>query len=441
MSMWKIEFKGIYNSAKACVILTSLIMIIILYKQLGGRAPLQFIKSLNLINSTCYGTLFPGNVNSESNWGAVDLENTIFVISAYYVKERARIFIIGAKHVYSNSAVCQIWYTDPDNKVRSIQQTQAKVVAPIGRNKYKYISTIFACPIDSEETPTHVSLVMHSCDNPLNLLRIRDVSKPIKYERRFTVCLSPVHKFDALFKFVEWIELNRILGAEKILIYNHSTGVNVDDVIKYYLNMNIVEVINWKLPFPLSKIEYFAQKSALNDCIFKNRNVSEFIINIDKDEFIIPHSENVLNWSQMIEKFDKNYAGYLVKNTFYRTDWTDQQLNFTEKVLAEKLGLVSLTHFEHEKKIFSAEHRSKYFARTAFVEFGNIHEIPRGRVYTIPEEVGLLHHYRKEKHEKPQQKVKDMTVLVKYGQRLIENVQEALKEISKLNLNVSLIIT
>ncbi|XP_045184464.2 uncharacterized protein LOC123542605 [Mercenaria mercenaria] len=439
MSNRHIHFKGMYIATKMLILTTTSIIILLIYLQLDLTLSWHLEKesintSSNLFKSTCNGALFPVQVNTESNWGPVDQNRTIFVISAYYVGERERIFVIGSKPFQEVTVICQLWFTSLDKKSRSIRQTNAKVVAPSGATGYNYTSTIFECNLESAEQPTHVSLVVNSCENPLNLVKVREASKPAKYQRRFTVCLSPMFQFDEVFRLVEWIEFNRILGAEKFLLYNYSTGVNVEKVIGYYVNSGTVKVIQWDIPFPPeNNIEYFAQKAALNDCIFRNKNVSEFVINIDKDEYVIPHAEDLINWSQMIKLFDKNYAGYLIRHTFFRLDWKIKNQNFSERQYAEAHDLVTLTHFEHEKKIWPACHRSKYFARTAYVEFGNIHEIPRGRIFTVPTNIALLHHYRIYGDPKQYEKVKDFTVLLKYGHTLTRNVQKIWKALSVSN--------
>ncbi|XP_045184289.2 uncharacterized protein LOC123542465 [Mercenaria mercenaria] len=439
MSDKPVHFKGTYAATKVFVLMMISIMIMVIYSQLDLTLPWHLKKdstssALRLFGSACNGSLLPAQVNTESNWGQVDQNRTIFVISAYYVGERERVFVIGSKPFHEVTVICQLWYTSLDNKSRPLRQTKAKVVAPIGATEYNYTSTIFECKLESTEQPTHVSLVMNSCENPSNLLKVREASKPAKYQRRFTVCLSPVFNFDDVFQLVEWIELNKILGADKFLLYNYSTGVNIEKVIEYYVNSGTVEVIQWDIPFPpANNIEYFAQKAALNDCIFRNKNVSEFVINIDKDEYVIPHSEDVINWSQMIEQFDKNYAGYLIRHTFFRTDWKMKNQNFSERQYAENHHLVTLTHFEHEKTIWPATERSKYFARTAYVEFGNIHEIPRGRIFTVPTNIALLHHYRTLGDSKPSDKVNDFTILLKYGHSLTRNVQKIWKVLSVSN--------
>ncbi|XP_053377892.1 uncharacterized protein LOC128547951 [Mercenaria mercenaria] len=105
------------------------------------------------------------------------------------------------------------------------------------------------------------------------------MSKLEAYKNRFAVCLSPLYfNYSRAYELAEWIELNRILGAEKFVVYNISTSTNVDQVLGYYSRQGLVNVVQWQLPmrvstYPKSKepaeIHYFGQTAALNDCLFR----------------------------------------------------------------------------------------------------------------------------------------------------------------------------
>ena len=83
----------------------------------------------------CNGTIFPIQLNTEENWGQVDVDRKVYVISAYYVLERDRVFIIGSKPFYDVTVICQLWYSEKNE--RQVRQTSANVVAPIGARGYK----------------------------------------------------------------------------------------------------------------------------------------------------------------------------------------------------------------------------------------------------------------------------------------------------------------
>lgn len=233
---------------------------------------------------------------------------------------------------------------------------------------------------------------------------------------------------------IEWVELNRILGAEKFAIYNYSSGPNVSRVLDYYSKRGLTEVVQWNIPVGVDtwprenktvEIHYFGQVVALNDCLYRNKHISEFIVNLDADEFIIPHSVNATTWAELLIELKENAQAYVFRNTFFKKEWDNAQVNIPNKSVVDKLRLVTLQKIQHERKIHSSGQRSKYFAKTNDAFQLMIHEVPRVKYITVPIEIGLLHHYRNWEtvDDPPHVKVVDNTVPNKFGKRLIENVQ------------------
>ena len=215
------------------------------------------------------------------------------------------------------------------------------------------------------------------------------------------------------------------------MVYIHSVSADIKSVLHYYSDRNITEIIPWRLPLPVQHhIHYFGQTAALNDCLFRAKQMSEFMTNVDLDEYIIPHSANASNWFHILKDVDQSADGFIFQNTFFRKEWTNEEIEFKDKTKAKQLQLVTLMHFEHEKKIFRHMDRSKYFVRPSRVHYTLIHEIPKARIVKVPPEIGLLHHYRNwENYDDKQERVKDTTVLDKFKEVLINNVELVWKEL------------
>lgn len=67
--------------------------------------------------------------------------------------------------------------------------------------------------------PVAVSIVEHRCDKATNVLRVVFNKKGTK--RNFAICVKGMDfpQEDKSVRLIEWLELLRILGAEKIFIY------------------------------------------------------------------------------------------------------------------------------------------------------------------------------------------------------------------------------
>ncbi|XP_053402656.1 uncharacterized protein LOC128557981 [Mercenaria mercenaria] len=400
-------------------------------------------------SGTCNRTIFPAYLKTEEIWQPVDSNKTMYVFSAYYVKARKGVFVIGVKPRRPVKVICKLWMWNKNKGFMELHEAVGEVRAPHEGFGQKYTSTIFMCPISQSEMPKYISLVTNFCEYPLNMLHVNNASGTGSYKRRFTVCLSPLNfKYGRAYELVEWIEFNKILGADKFVVYNYSSASNVKEVFEHYSKSNLTEVIQWRLPmgvntFPKTnnpvEINYFGQTAALNDCLFRNKQFSEFVVNIDLDEFIVPHSEKAGNWYEIIKEME-NASVYMFKNTFFRKDWAKIRIPFRGKKLAEQLRLVTLQVFQHEAKIFPARERSKYIARTADVDLMLIHEVPHSHEVLVPIEKGILHHYRDWNNPNDDnEKVTDITILNKFETSLTENVGKVWKELAHVKMDMPII--
>ncbi|XP_045193716.2 uncharacterized protein LOC123549585 isoform X2 [Mercenaria mercenaria] len=413
-------------------------------KKCTDRITLNY-KFLN-VTSSCKAAVFPSHLARKPSWRAADKNNQSYVFSAYVLRKKRQIVIVGITQEGSSKYYCQIWNQNFGRQNMKMEEEPAKVVTlPEGRS-LRYNAVLFQCMLpQSVELPTHVSLVSRSCETPMNLLDIQYVRSPYVDKHRFTVCLSPLNfRYNRDYEIIEWVELNRILGADKFIIYNYSSAINVARVLDYYSERGLTEVVQWNLPVGVDtwprenktvEIYYFGQIAALHDCLYRNKGVSEFIVNLDVDEFIIPHGINVTKWSDMLMQLKQDSNVYLFRNTFFKKEWNNVGIEIQNKSLVDKHRLVTLQKLQHETEIFSPRSRSKYFAKADGVFQVMIHEVPWMKNAYVPIEIRLLHHYRdwETLDDPPNVKVLDKTVPQKFGQLLIKNVQTVWSDLNIIN--------
>ena len=242
--------------------------------------------------------------------------------------------------------------------------------------------------------------------------------------------------YDRAYELIEWIELNRILGVEFFTLYNHTTGPSVDAVLNFYSSQGILKVIPWKLPMGVDtwprmntpvEIHYFGQLAAINDCLRRNRNQTEYLLVIDLDEFIIPRADGVITLPQMMKTLPENGA-YIFCNTFFREDWGDTGVEFDNKDKAVKFRLNTLLKLNREVIISPHNSRSKYIVHPNDAEVLGIHQIwsmGRNKAHRVGKEVALLHHYRNWENPKDKNaRVEDKIVLDRFRDVLIERVTD-----------------
>lgn len=396
---------------------------------------------------------FPADLANNQTWQPVNTEKTGYVFSAYMVEGEARLVVLGALSEAKVRYNCLLWYMKDDSRSwKSIRTGTIATVSPEGHGT-RYTATVFECPVETL-TPRYVSIVS-DFGKPTNLVKLQSRPKAERYMRKFTVCLTPIHfDYSRAYELIEWVELNRILGAEKFIVYNYSIASNVEQVLDYYVRQDAVEVVQWRLPmavdtYPNSgvapEIHYFAQSVALHDCLFRNKGESEYVVNIDLDEFIVPKDSGIKTWSELIQTVRVDSAKvYVFRSSFFRKDWEQYYSSGEQSVVAQakKYGISTLQYFNREKRVFVKGSRSKYIAKTDAVNTLMIHFVPMIPLkydVTVSEDLAILHHYRS-LHEGDGQladSVKDLTILQQYGKELVENVKRVWNDLPQVDMNIN----
>ncbi|XP_059468970.1 uncharacterized protein LOC132192820 isoform X2 [Neocloeon triangulifer] len=177
---------------------------------------------------------------------------------------------------------------------------------------------MFSCKVPfKNRLPESVSLVAHPCDNATNNLRVNFNQPLLKEKQNFLVCVKGLnyrHKADFSIRLVEWLELHKILGADKIVIYELQVHPNTSKALEHYVKSGFVELVKTSLPGFYSNVpdlmsvflvknlhvQMFQEVIQYNDCLYKYMNMYNFIVLVDVDEVILPLSTDT--WYDLIYK-------------------------------------------------------------------------------------------------------------------------------------------
>lgn len=379
-------------------------------------------------------------------WQPVDVNtsNSHHVYSAYHHHDQTppSVRIIGNLNnaLKNYSLFCQLWYYNGSD---TILMTVSKATAePFdeGQN-LRHRVCFFRCPLPNNIFPFAVSLTSQRCMSPNNLLPVRSHVANDRDKKIFTVCISPLFgRYNLTRELIQWIELNRILGATYFVFYNYSITTHVDKILNFYARKGLAKVVHWNVSqFRTEReLHYFGQHAAMNDCLMRMKNISEFVVNCDLDEVLVPHS-NYTTWKDIVDS-EPNHGGYLFKHSYFRLNWNTTDQVFPDKDIAITYNLYTLLKFRRETKIWRPHHRSKYFCRSSVTERIGTHLIfefkPGWKTYVLSPKMGLLHHYKFIGNRKPDpdnrnnvSSLIDSTVYVKYRDRLLQNVNRIYLEI------------
>lgn len=185
---------------------------------------------------------------------------------------------------------------------------------------------LLSCPLTEPLLgPSVVSIVTQPCDDPTNAFHLRPSEKQITYERNFTICVKDMNfNKDISSQLLEWIETNKILGAEKIDIYVDHVPEEVAAILQYYRNDDGILRI-FKAPISSNQRTLWQRRRdhiiTYNDCLYRNIHESHFIIPLDIDEILLPKVAN--NWSQLLVRLENHgwnpavNSAIIVRNVFF----------------------------------------------------------------------------------------------------------------------------
>ncbi len=112
------------------------------------------------------------------------------------------------------------------------------------------------------------------------------------YERELSVCA--IFQNDAKY-FPEWIEFHQKRGVQRFYLYNNLSTDNYKEILKPYIKIGIVKLIEW--PFPHNNGDEWnqVQCGAYMNCINRIKGTDKWCAFLDTDEFLFAVDGSSLN--------------------------------------------------------------------------------------------------------------------------------------------------
>ena len=290
----------------------------------------------------------------------------------------------------------------------------------------RYGGYILSCRLPKElwQTPPCSVLVSSSTvsTNNSQWLNVHSAGKTRKH--KFEVCVPPLFGEIDEKDLIEFIELARIFGAERIHFYIYEVSRSILTVLLYYRKRGIVSVLPWKLNDQLKRknqLHYNGQSTNIQDCLYRNMFSTRYLAFMDVDEMVVPRNHS--SWFSMITSV-KNYsqhAGFSINSVFFDPNWSQEG----------SVTLHRLTNIIRTKQL--SRYRTKCMVNPRRIFEIGIHHVSKPVVASLetvklPEEFVLLHHYRICDHRfgmKCQDRMTD-TILLAYASQLERAVKTVL---------------
>lgn len=332
---------------------------------------------------------------------------------------------------------CQTWSKNSEEHVDSVEAT----VTPIWWKQWDPGSKDAVTPlliscnlVDTESEPFFVSVSSDACKGASNVLKV-EPSTDGEYSRNFTVCVKDMNfSYDMSNRLIEWFELLKLLGADRVDVYVAKVPKSVHKVLQFYAKNKFVTV----RPAPRPPSETLWQRRrdhllAYNDCLYRNLRQSRYIVPLDVDEVIVPREDET--WLKLmtdLESLGSGAASLAVSNAFFFDSFGDE---FDDNKLPH-----TLRHLRRSSLISPAPQYSKSFvstskALTVFNHYALGALAGAERARAVPQDKALLHHYKKacrpalvDCHQYTVGTVRDETLL-RLASSLITNVNKVLDSI------------
>lgn len=109
-----------------------------------------------------------------------------------------------------------------------------------------------------------------------------------KQEYKYNICICAIFKNESIF-LKEWINFHILIGVDHFYLYNNNSDDDYKEILKPFIDNNIVTLIDWPHDQP--------QMKAYQHCYKTTRKLTQWLTFIDIDEFICPNSvDNIKDW-------------------------------------------------------------------------------------------------------------------------------------------------
>jgi len=401
---------------------------------------------------------------SDTNWQVKNTINgTFYLFNAYFDDREAlknnsviRILALVNKVEVSLKAYCQFWFDGMDEPIPVQVQDYLLTWNKLWCNNTKGVNPyLINCPNPLSNlslVPQFVSFVEHECENANNILEIRNKRPKNGHKENFLVsvkCLDFQNDISLL--LVEWCEILKIFGVNKVEIFIVNAHPNVIRVLKMYQAENFVTIKYFKYPheFPHNQNENFDQflqndLVPYHDSFYENLYLYEYMIPMDVDEFIIPRHAEDRKWSDLLTRLMEKIKP---KNEIIDA-FPAMNMYFLLKSVHENVTIPGISkNLRFLSNIYRAANFTPYyggaksFMRMDRVEVLHNHfpqkclDTNQCKWHVIPPDIGQNIHYRTdcpnlECQESLQNPITD-TTLWKYKDNILRNVNSTIQKLKE----------
>ncbi|XP_072563655.1 beta-1,4-galactosyltransferase galt-1-like isoform X1 [Paramormyrops kingsleyae] len=315
---------------------------------------------------------------------------------------------------------------------------------------FPYHTTDLLCKTEPKCDATNITIgnFLYSSDIPdMTFLPIRNRErKEDNFKHNFTVCISNLFgNYNNVLQFVQTIEVYKLLGIQKVVIYNTSCGPDLDKVLQFYREEGTLEIHQWPIDqflnpskgwqFQRDKgdLHYYGQLTTLNDCIYRNMYRSKYLLLNDIDEIIMPYQHATLELLlEDLQRQNPTVGVFIIQNRFFPKTVFDDEGRFSFPRWKIVPGINIMEHIYREPDIENVRNPAKMIINPRQVVQTSVHSVLKnyGDTLRVPPDVCSVVHVRvpHQRHLTKEQLIVDKK-LWEYQKDLVPNVDCVLNKL------------
>ncbi|XP_010131163.1 PREDICTED: UPF0392 protein F59C6.8-like [Buceros rhinoceros silvestris] len=369
-------------------------------------------------------------------------DNRTLIVSPYFDDRESKVTrVIGIVH-HEDVKQLYCWFCcQPRGQ---IYVSKAKIDVHSDRFGFPYGAADIVCLEPQDCDPAYVSM-HHSPHGSIEQLPRFEIKnrKAGASSVDFTVCISTMFgNYNNVLQFVQSVEMYKILGVQKVVIYKNNCSHLMEKVLKFYMDEGTVEIIPWPINSYLrvspkwhfmqdgTHIGYYGQITALNDCIYRSRQRSKFVVLTDADEIILPRKHP--DWKTMMTSLQEQNPGagvFLFENHIFPKTVSTDVFNISSWNAVPGVNILQHVHREPDRR--DVINPKKMIIDPRKVIQTSVHSVLQayGNSVSVPMDVALIYHCRVPlQGSLPRESLIRDTTLWRYNSSLIMNVNKVLDQ-------------
>ncbi|XP_042564249.1 glycosyltransferase family 92 protein F13G3.3-like [Clupea harengus] len=286
---------------------------------------------------------------------------------------------------------------------------QAKVDVHSESFGFSFVTSDVLCMSPALQQATHVSITANPYAK-LTFLSIQNQEVKESFKYNFTVCISNIFgEYNNALQFAQTMEMYKLIGVQRVVIYNTSCGPDVEKILKYYRKEGMLEVVpwpidkfltpstGWKYDLHHGDIHYYGQLTTLNECIYRYMYQSKYLLLNDIDEIIMPYKHaNLEKLMGTLQQQHPNAGVFEIENHIFPKTQFDDSGRFRLPQWRSVPGVNILEHVYREPDRKHVLNPTKLLINPRSVEQTSVHSTLKqfGLVFNVPFDVCRIIHVR-----------------------------------------------